>query len=321
MDRLIPKVNASECTEAAYAESTHSEGAHSESARSEATHTEGTYAALRRTNRRNDRKPAFPQLLCLLLLPLFLSTQTICIAASKLHLSKKEAAEVGQKIWKNECGGTVDGLTHWNVGEEFPSLGIGHFIWYPEGVSGRFEERFPSLLSFLQEHGAKLPSWITPQTHCPWQSREEFFKDFKGEKLTSLREFLASTVPLQTQFLVQRLENALPKMLEKATPESREKIEKQFQRVLKSGSAGTFALIDYVNFKGEGVLDSERYKGQGWGMLQVLEGMPGKGDPVKEFSESAAAALTRRVENSPQERGEIRWLPGWKKRVAAYVPK
>ena len=243
-----------------------------------------------------------------------------CSAASKLHLSKDEAIEVGQKIWKNECGGSVDGLTHWNAGEEFPSLGIGHFIWYPEGTTGRFEERFPRLIAFLQEHGAKPPEWLTPETHCPWKSKDEFFKDFKGDKLTSLRQYLSSTVPLQTQFLVQRLENALPKMLEKTTEENRKKIEKQFYRVMNDGSAGSFALIDYVNFKGEGVLESERYKGEGWGMLQVLEGMSGKGSPVKDFSESAARALTRRVENSPPERNEKRWLPGWKKRVSNYVP-
>lgn len=240
-------------------------------------------------------------------------------AASKVKLGIKEAAEVGQKIWKNECGGSIPGLTHWNVGEEFPSLGIGHFIWYPEGTTGRFEERFPRLLAFLKDNGAKLPDWITPETHCPWQSREEFFKDFNGEKLTSLRNFLASTVPLQTQFLVYRLENALPKMLEKAPESERATIEKRFYKVLNSGGKGTFALIDYVNFKGEGVLDSERYKGQGWGMLQVLEGMTDKGPPVQDFAESAARALTRRVENSPPERKEERWLQGWKKRVAAYI--
>ena len=37
----------------------------------------------------------------------------------------------------------------WNPGEEFPSLGIGHFIWYPAGVDGPFIESFPRLLAFL----------------------------------------------------------------------------------------------------------------------------------------------------------------------------
>ena len=33
--------------------------------------------------------------------------------------------------------------------------------------------------------------------------------------------------------------------------------------------------MDYVNFKGEGVSSSERYRGQGWGLLQVLESNAG----------------------------------------------
>jgi hypothetical protein len=31
-------------------------------------------------------------------------------------------------IWGQMLVNTVEGLTAWNVGEEFPSLGIGHFI-------------------------------------------------------------------------------------------------------------------------------------------------------------------------------------------------
>ncbi|MBX9724225.1 MAG: hypothetical protein K2X81_22645, partial [Candidatus Obscuribacterales bacterium] len=61
-----------------------------------------------------------------------LAARSECSAQVKLHLSEKEAAAVGQKIWRNECSGSIDGLTSWNAGEEFPSLGIGHFIWYTE---------------------------------------------------------------------------------------------------------------------------------------------------------------------------------------------
>jgi hypothetical protein len=107
-------------------------------------------------------------------------------------------------------------------------------------------------------------------------------------------------------------------MLEKASESSRPKVEKQFKRVLQSGSAGVFALIDYLNFKGEGVLDSERYKGEGWGMLQVLEDMSEKGAPLQSFSNSAREVLARRVRNSPVERNEQRWLPGWTRRVNSY---
>ena len=81
---------------------------------------------------------------------------------------------------------------------------------------------------------------------------------------------------------------------------------------------GTFALIDYVNFKGEGTNPKERYKGEGWGLLQVLDGMSGKASAEREFSESAARVLARRVRNSPPVRKESRWLPGWTARVNAY---
>ena len=77
--------------------------------------------------------------------------------------------------------------------------------------------------------------------------------------------------------------------------------------------------MDYVNFKGEGTNPSERYKGEGWGLLQVLGGMHGSGPgAAHEFGVSAAEVLTRRVRNSPPERKEERWLEGWKSRVRAY---
>ena len=234
------------------------------------------------------------------------------------RLSDKDAAEVGRKVWQNECGGRIEGLTSWNSGEEFPSLGIGHFIWYPKGQTGPYSESFPSVLKHLQEHGAKLPDWLSPGMGCPWQTREEFLKDQQSARMLELRQLLSSTVGLQTDYLMQRMENALPKMLEKAAPENRDRVKKQFERVLNSGKAGVFCLIDYVNFKGEGVVDTERYKGEGWGMLQVLEHMRETGDPVQAFADSAKEALTRRVANSPPARHEEKWLPGWKNRVDAY---
>jgi len=238
---------------------------------------------------------------------------------TQLHLSEAEATAIGNKVWRNECGGRIDGLTSWNVGEDFPSLGIGHFIWYPLNAHDKFEESFPHLLAFLQSNGAKLPAWLTADMHCPWNSRQEFLQDFKGEKLSGLRNLLSTTVPLQTRFIVQRLENALPKVLDNIPVADRQKVRDRFYKVLTSGSAGTFALIDYVNFKGEGVNLGERYNGQGWGLLQVLENMPDKGDAVAAFAQSASAVLTQRVQNSPPERNEERWLLGWKKRVANYV--
>ncbi|HZT35427.1 MAG TPA: hypothetical protein VFA15_05885 [Nitrososphaera sp.] len=250
---------------------------------------------------------------------------SLCVALNvyaedsvKISLSDQEAAAVGKRVWQNECGGRIDGLTSWNVGEDFPSLGIGHFIWYPADSHDPFEEKFPTVLAFLQSHGVKLPDWLTPQTHCPWRNRQEFLDDINGTRLQELRQLLAATVSLQTQFLIKRLEDALPRILSKSDSSQRAILSKRFYRVLDSGAKGKFALIDYVNFKGEGVNDSERYKGEGWGLLQVLQGMSDEGDPLISFARSAEKALTRRVANSPPERHEIRWLPGWKKRIERY---
>jgi hypothetical protein len=53
---------------------------------------------------------------------------TLAAQATEIRLTDSQALEIGKRIWKNECAGTVSGLTSWNGGEEFPSLGIAHFI-------------------------------------------------------------------------------------------------------------------------------------------------------------------------------------------------
>lgn len=57
--------------------------------------------------------------------------------------------------------------------------------------------------------------------------------------------------------------------------DNKENVKYQFYRVSNSPN-GLYALIDYVNFKGEGTSETERYNGQGWGLLQILENMKGK---------------------------------------------
>jgi hypothetical protein len=255
----------------------------------------------------------------LFLFTIFLLTMADRVSAA-IDLSHAEAMRIGKKVWQNECNGTVFGLTSWNVGENFASLGIGHFIWYPEGMPGPFEESFPPLVRFIAAHGAKLPNLLLSagELHCPWRSRTEFLRAQQTPEMKQLRQFLVDTIDLQAQFLVNRLQNALPKMLQEAAPSDRSKIEQQFQR-LTSSSRGCFALVDYVNFKGEGVLHSERYQGEGWGLLQVLEQMPGANtDAVESFSRAAVEVLKRRVHNAPPERKESRWLRGWIQRVNSY---
>jgi hypothetical protein len=239
-----------------------------------------------------------------------------------ITLSHSEALKIGKRVWQNECNGAISGLTAWNKGEDFASLGIGHFIWYPKGQPGPFDESFPKVVSFISNRGAKLPTMLLGVGRgepCPWSSRTAFLRAENTSEMNQLRRFLADTIDLQAEFLVARLEAALPKMLAETAPTDRMNVQQQFERLMKIPQ-GRYALVDYVNFKGEGVLHTERYQGQGWGLLQVLETMHGTSDAgaVDEFARAAKAVLTRRVQNAPPGRHESQWLTGWLRRINSY---
>ena len=244
-------------------------------------------------------------------------------------LNDAQALALGHRIWGNESNASFDGLTAWNRGEEFASLGIGHFIWYPPGVEKTFSESFPALLDYLRslptlhDPSAQLPAWLMPAgLACPWLSREQFLVEFDTPRLVELRQFLAATIAEQSRFIARRLGRALPAILAQAGPATGAVLRERFLRLYASAE-GLYALIDYVNFKGEGTALSERYQGVGWGLAQVLEGMTGAPDrhPADDFADAAAAALERRIELSPPSRGEKRWRAGWLKRVESYRPE
>lgn len=240
-------------------------------------------------------------------------------AAASGNLSAAQKAAIGRKIWQNESGGSIPGLTAWNAGEEFPSLGIGHFIWYPAGFQGRFAESWPQFVAFAREQGANPPP-VALQRNSPWNSKAEFQRAFNGPELSGLRKWLAANVEVQTDYIIARSRGALPKILAAAPASERAKIEANYRKVATT-SQGTYALIDYVNFKGDGTQASERYNGQGWGLMQVLGGMrevPAGPAAASEFAASAKRVLSRRIANSPPARAEAKWLPGWHNRCDTY---
>ena len=216
------------------------------------------------------------------------------LASTEINLTDAQASKIGEQIWQNEGLGRVDYLAVWNQGEAFPSFGIGHFIWYPAGVDGPFLESFPALRDYLGARMA-LPRWLIEAEHSPWQSRQQFYQQFDSAQMRELRQLLEQSVSLQVAVIIQRMEAALPKMLASlAEPAQRLQVEQQFYRVAAEPS-GPYALIDYINFKGEGVAVSERYQDEGWGLLQVLMEMnPQANNVMAEFIRSADAMLTRR---------------------------
>lgn len=238
--------------------------------------------------------------------------------SQEIKIAPADAEKIGQKIWMNEGAAKVENLTVWNKAETFPSLGIAHFIWYPPGQEGPYLEGFPPLLAFFEQQGVNIPGWLKKTPDSPWLSRKAFYQDINSPKMKSLRDLMKNTISQQIQFVIKRLEGALPQMLAILPTEAqREHVRQQFYRVAQK-PVGIYALVDYINFKGEGVSPKERYKGQGWGLLQVLENMTGtSNDVMGEFANAADKVLTLRVRNA--SRDESRWLPGWRNRLKTYT--
>lgn len=266
-----------------------------------------------------------------------LAALAVLLAASScahagIHLDDADALKVGRKIWKNEANMSVERLTHWNDGEDFASLGIGHFIWYKAGARGPFEESFPGLVEPLRASSVPVPAWLQPGTPCPWKDKADFDAQFHSARTNELRDMLSSdrSISVQARYAADRAERSLPKVLAAAPASERPILQARYDAVAAAPN-GVYALVDYVNFKGEGVSPTERYPSaavpgtfEGWGLLQALELMPDSppGQPaVEAFARAADAALTRRVANSPPERNESRWLDGWRKRLRTYAER
>ena len=244
--------------------------------------------------------------------------------ATNTAVATSELQWIAEKVYINETGGNPEKLVSWNAQEEFASLGIGHFIWYPVGRTGPFTETFPALLSYMQTQGVKMPTWLytCAAAGAPWPNKAAFEQAAMDPEVKELRRFLDQTRTLQANFMAMRLQQTLPSLLAQLPAPLQPQLLARYQAVERS-PGGLYALLDYVNFKGEGTNPRERYQGQGWGLLQVLLAMtPVEPGPMalQEFARAAEQVLTQRVANSPVERHEANWLAGWRKRIASYQP-
>jgi hypothetical protein len=258
------------------------------------------------------------------LLLLLLQTAVIPAAWGQLpQLNPQQMDWLGDRVFANECNRKFSCLTSWNEGEDFPSLGIGHFIWYKQQQNERFEETFPNLLAFYKKHGYELPSWLEAleNSDAPWQNREQFLADLDSQRMRQLRDFLGSTTELQVLFIVERLHGSTADLFRGLEPPVRRAVETSFYEVANSQTPyGMYALIDYVHFKGTGISASERYQGEGWGLLQVLLELQGSAANLNDFVTAATRVLERRVANAPIQRKEQRWIAGWTNRLQTYLP-
>lgn len=236
---------------------------------------------------------------------------------SNIKISDAELRNIGYRIYINECSGKVENLTYWNSKEPFPSMGIGHFVWYSTNYDRPRGDSFSKLLYFYEQNGIKLPKWIKKTNYkCPWTTRTAFYNDFNSSQMRYLRDLLKKTMYLQARFIIIRFQDAADRIFQAPmSPQMKKHVQYQFYRVAQS-PMGLYALIDYVNFKGTGTMNSGN-----WGLLQVLENMKGNGtgkQALIEFASSAKNVLKNRIAQSKNRSVEERNIKGWNKRIDTY---
>ncbi len=242
-------------------------------------------------------------------------------------LSSAEVKWIGQRIYQNECASRPENLIHWNQGEEFPSLGIGHFIWYPANYSGPFQETFPKMFSYVDSFSV-APAWLKriEPFKAPWQNRDQFQQKRVSNQTLALQKWLQETHEYQALFIVEQFRQRLIEHFELVPVKtSNARLIGLINRLL-SFKEGRFALIDYTNFKGIGSA-TEQYQGEQWGLISVLIDVVERQPEFEsltnqvlldEFIQSAKNRLKLRVKLAPKSRGEQRWLKGWFTRLGGY---
>ncbi len=229
-----------------------------------------------------------------------------------VDLNDEELLKIGIKIWQNQCGvwempDKMSGVneimkqrvTAWedsgsdDAQNSHALIGIGQFIWYPDSNPKIFQEEWPHVARFLEDHGVDIPKWA--RRGCPWPNREAFENDLEGPRLTHLREHLVKRKAIieQTRTIAQRLDKALANIQADLDEEiatatgtdseglptsvaTKKKITDRFNQILSMKKpSGLYALMDYVHFCGEGILKTERNEEHpnGWGLRQVLDQM------------------------------------------------
>ncbi len=238
------------------------------------------------------------------------------------QVNQKELYFIGDKIFQNESGGRIDQLVHWNEREDFAAMGIGHFTWYPANRRQRFGNTFPGLLDYLKSNGVQLPHWVQRARFegAPWRTRGELMAVKNTPQIREFAQLLYDTRHLQAQYIMDRAMRAMPRLVKKTPSHLRSQVANNLNAVANT-PGGRYVLIDYVNFKGEGLNRNGGYKGHNWGLLQVLEEMrtsrPGQ-QALNEFADAAMRVLERRVRNSNPARNERKWLAGWRNRTNTY---
>ncbi|MFZ4116138.1 MAG: hypothetical protein ACOYK6_05380 [Chthoniobacterales bacterium] len=256
----------------------------------------------------------------------------------------------------------------------FAYVGVCESIWYPEmpAADKKFVGDWEGFCADLKNRGMEVPE-LTLHS-APWHSQEELDADLANLKksdqeignldqitrkneLNDLLTFLKREDVMKIEYgtLVDRLEKAIDpnseaSMLKNLPPAKAEIIKKNFDLVAaindKVGNPlGLYALVDYCNFKGEGVAPAEHYNTQAWGLGEVLFQMEDLCSDIStlndyivklKFTEKradidannlstlelfvivGAKVLDDRIENNKIERTRIQGTPAYAEFIARY---
>lgn len=272
-----------------------------------------------------------PLLICSLILPYHAVLATPLqvsepIVLNSVELPLSELQWVGDKVYQNECASDPKYLSYWGKGEEFPSFGIGHFIWYVDSKEGPYQQTFPQMVAFVSRHSSP-PKWLNELKpfYSPWKNKTQFDQAWSSSKMMELRQWLLRTKAWQAEFIVQQFTQRFHDAMQPLSVNDSEYYQLLTLRLLQF-KQGRFALIDYANFKGIGN-DKEQYQGQQWGLLSVLKTMDISKDQLNSltekqlmntFKKAAKSRLLLRTQLAPKQRDEQRWLAGWYKRIERY---
>ncbi len=232
-------------------------------------------------------------------------------------------AALSRRIYLNECAGQEAYLLYWSEKEPFPSLGIGHFIWFPKGVNPSFEETFPQMLAYVsQRYSAPLEIKRYLGQSAPWANRETFLVWSNSAAGENFRQWLMESMAWQTEFILQRFWTKWQQALAEIPLTERDDIRQKSDSFIRF-QLGFLAMVDYFNFKGLGDSPQERYQGEGWGLIQVFRSMlwhEGMSEEqlLDEFISAAKARLALRVRLAENKQIERQWLKGWNKRLDGY---
>lgn len=249
-------------------------------------------------------------------------------------LTEEDYAWIGAKIYQNEAASSPKYLTHWGKGEDFPSFGIAHFIWFPNIPPPPYQETFPAMFEFIANISPP-PYWLQrlwkQSNHlsnqafdAPWHTKAQFDAAQASPNMKLLRQWLLSTQAQQARFVVKGFQQRWGEETKSISMERLKYLNQRLNKMM-AFKQGLFSVIDYFNFKGLGSNSKEQYQGKSWGLISVLDGMPQSAfdgsnrEILTAFVASAKKQLLQRTELAPKVRNESRWLKGWFKRLNGYL--